>query len=78
MASASVPYLRARCTPSTRRDGLGRRATRELQKPPVLEDEAAFLQSSVAAHERGAVDVERDVVPVVGRHVVGLDELERL
>ena len=35
----------------------GRRATRELQKPPVLEDEAACLQSSVAAHERGAVDV---------------------
>ena len=51
----SVP---ARETMTMRRDGLGRRATRELQKPPVLEDEAACLQSSVAAHERGAVDVQ--------------------
>ena len=38
--------------------GVRERSVRELQKPPVLEDEAACLQSSVAAHERGAVDVQ--------------------
>ena len=37
--------------------GVRERSVRELQKPPVLEDEAAVLQSSVAAHKRFAVDV---------------------
>ena len=39
-------------------EGVLQSAVGKLQKPPVLEDEAACLQSSVAAHERGAVDVQ--------------------